>query len=92
MHQGSFESWLPAVDQHGPHVGGLGGGRPAHEGEDGQGVLWDPHVRPLGVVVLDHRPLALTALRVPLLPLQEGGGRRRRRGCEKGEKGVFTGS
>ena len=64
---------LPAVDQHGPHVGGLGGGRPPHEGEDGQGVLWDPHVGPLGVVVLDHRPLAVTALGVTLLPLQEGG-------------------
>ena len=40
------------------------------EGEDGQGVLRDPHVRPLGVVVLDHRALVQPPLRIPLLPLQ----------------------
>ena len=48
---------LPAVHHHGPHVGGPGLGGPAYEGEEWQGVLRDPHVRPLGVVELDHRVL-----------------------------------
>ncbi|KAF3856938.1 hypothetical protein F7725_017661, partial [Dissostichus mawsoni] len=50
---------VPAVDQHGSHVRQLSSGGPADKGEDGQGVLRDPHVGPLGVMILKHRPLTL---------------------------------
>ena len=53
---------LPAVHHHGPHVGGPGLGGPAYEGEEWQGVLRDPHVRPLGVLEVQHRLLCATTL------------------------------
>lgn len=64
---------LPAVDEHGAHVGHLGGRGPADEGEDGEGVLGDAHVWPLRVMVLEHRALVLAAcLGVPFTPLDGG--------------------
>lgn len=63
---------LPAVHQHRAHLRRAGGRGPPHEGQDGEGVLGDAHVRPLRVVVLDHHPLVLTALGVPLLTLEKG--------------------
>ena len=55
------------MDEHGSHVRHLGGGGPADKGEDGQSVLRDAHVRPLGVMVLEHCTLTLgPRLRVPL--------------------------
>ena len=68
----AWRSSLPAVHQHGAHVRRLAGRGLAHKGEDGQGVLRHAHVRPLGVVVLDDSPLALSALRVAFLTLQGG--------------------
>jgi hypothetical protein len=61
---------LPAVHQHGPHVWHAGRRWPPHEGQDWEGVLRDTHVRPLCVVVLDHRPLILTTFGVALLALE----------------------
>lgn len=76
---------LPAVDKHGSHVGRLGGGGPADEGEDGQRVLGDAHVRPLGVMILEHRPLAQgPRLRVPL-PTLDG-----REGGKEGREEMFV--
>lgn len=61
---------LPAVDEHGSHVWHLGGGGPADKGEDGQSVLRDTHVWPLGVMVLEHCTLTLgPRLWVPLSTL-----------------------
>jgi len=42
----------PAVHQNGSHLLGPGPGRGSDEGQHGQGVFWDAHVRPLGVVVM----------------------------------------
>lgn len=69
---GEGKPGLPAVHQHRAHLGGAGGRGPPHEGQDGEGVLGDAHVRPLRVVVLDHHPLVLTALGVSLLTLEKG--------------------
>lgn len=61
---------LPAVDHHWSHVRHLGGRRPADKSEDRQGVLWDTHVRPLGVMILEHCPLTLSpCLSTPLSTL-----------------------
>lgn len=55
------------MNKHRSHIRHLGGRGPAHEGEDGQGVLRDAHVGPLGVMILEHCPFTLgPGLRVPL--------------------------
>lgn len=62
---------LPAVHQHGAHVWYPRRWWSPHKGQDWEGVLRDSHVRPLCVVVLNHCPLVLTTLGVPLLALKE---------------------
>ena len=66
----SSDNYLPTVHQHRAHVLGACGRGALDEGEDGQRVLGDAHVGPLGVVVLDHRPLVQLALGVALLTLK----------------------
>ena len=44
---------------------------PPHEGQDGEGVLRNPHVGPLCVVVLDHYAFILPPLGISLLTLKE---------------------
>lgn len=63
---------VPAVDQHGSHVRQLCSGGPADKSEDGQGVLRDPHVGPLGVMILKHRPLTLRPRLPAPLPTLHG--------------------
>lgn len=48
---------LPAVDEHGSHLLRPCLGRRPDEGQDGQSVFWDAHVRPLGVVEVEDRVL-----------------------------------
>lgn len=55
--QGLIISAVPAVHQNGAHVCGASRRRAVDEGEDGEGVLWYSHVRPLSVVILDHDAL-----------------------------------
>lgn len=62
---------VPAVNQDGAHVGRACRRRAVDEGEDGEGVLRHSHVRPLGVVILDHRALVQLPLGVPLLTLRD---------------------
>lgn len=56
----------PAMNHNRPHSVALRVRRLPHEGEDGQGIFWNTHVRPLGVMVLSHyastRPPFLGAL------------------------------
>lgn len=48
---------VPAVHQDGAHVCSTSRRRAVDEGEDGEGVLGNSHVRPLRVVILDHHAL-----------------------------------
>lgn len=63
---------LPAVDKHRSHVRHLGSWWPVDKSENRQGVLWDTHVRPLGVMIMEHCPGALgPTLGVPFNALNE---------------------
>lgn len=62
---------VPAVHQDWPHVSGARGGGAVDEGEHGEGVLGDAHVRPLSVVILDNNALVQLPFRVPLLTLEQ---------------------
>lgn len=48
---------VPAVHQDWTHVSGTCRGGAVDEGEHGEGVLGDSHVRPLSVVILDNGAL-----------------------------------
>lgn len=70
----------PAVHQHRAHFWRPGCRGSPHEGQDREGVLRNPHVRPLSVVILDHNPFVLTTLGIALLTLGE---RRRERSLSR---------
>lgn len=59
------------MHQDGAHVRRAGRRRAVDEGEDGEGVLGHSHVRPLGVVILDHRALVQLPFGVALLALRD---------------------
>ena len=61
----------PAMHQRRAHLRRAGCRGPPHEGQDGEGVLRNPHVGPLCVVVLDHYAFILPPLGISLLTLKE---------------------
>lgn len=52
----------PAVDHHRLHAVRPASRRLADEAEQWNSELWDPHVGPLGVMVLHHNPLIVSLL------------------------------
>lgn len=77
---------IPAVHHHWSHVWGSGCRGSPDEGEHRQSILGHPHVRPLGVVVLNDRPLVLPPFGVPFLTLCVKGVQRRERGRKRSIK------
>lgn len=46
---------VPAVDEHWSHILRPCQGGCSDEGQDGQSVFWDAHIRPLSIVIVEDR-------------------------------------